>query len=78
MFVKIDSHETSSNLIRQILKKQNLSYVSCLKKFIDAIDTMQDAIFKLLVRDYLVSIKTMNFSRDYKHHNYVHDLSRYA
>lgn len=78
MLVEIGPHGTLSGPIRQILKEQNLPYVSCLKRSTDAVDTMQDAVSELFVRGYPVSIKAVNFPRGHKHHNYVHDLPTYA
>lgn len=78
ILVEIGPHGTLSGPIRQILKEQNLPYVSCLKRSTDAVETMQDAVCDLLVRGYPVSLEAVNFPHGQQHHKYIHDLPSYA
>ena len=63
MIVELGAHSTLSGPIRQILKGMDseIPYVSCLKRPIDAVETMQELVCELLGRDYPVSLDAVNF-----------------
>lgn len=75
MIVEIGAHSTLSGPIRQILKERKIPYVSCLKRFVDAVDTMQDTACDLLSRGYPVSLKAVNSHENGK---FVSALPSYA
>ncbi|KAM0795831.1 hypothetical protein BDR22DRAFT_893808 [Usnea florida] len=58
--VEIGAHSTLAAPIRQLLSGQKLSYVPCLKKLTDAVETMQDLVCELLARGYPVDLKAVN------------------
>jgi NADPH:quinone reductase-like Zn-dependent oxidoreductase/SAM-dependent methyltransferase len=62
MVVEIGAHSTLAGPIRQILKARNveLPYVSCLKRPVDAVETMQDVACALISRGYPVNLKAVN------------------
>jgi acyl transferase domain-containing protein/NADPH:quinone reductase-like Zn-dependent oxidoreductase len=62
MIVEIGAHSTLAGPIRQILKARNLElpYVSCLKRSVDAVETMQDVACAVIGRGYPVDIRAVN------------------
>ena len=60
LIVEIGAHSTLSGPIRQILKDRKILYVSCLKRVVNAVDTMQDAACDLLGSGYPVAVRAAN------------------
>jgi NADPH:quinone reductase-like Zn-dependent oxidoreductase/malonyl CoA-acyl carrier protein transacylase/NAD(P)-dependent dehydrogenase (short-subunit alcohol dehydrogenase family)/SAM-dependent methyltransferase len=60
LIVEIGAHSTLYGPIRQILKARKIPYVSCLKRFTNAVHTMQDAACDLISRGYPVSLREVN------------------
>jgi acyl transferase domain-containing protein/NADPH:quinone reductase-like Zn-dependent oxidoreductase len=81
MIVEIGAHSTLSGPIRQILKGKgvDLPYISCLKRPVDAVETMQELVCELLGRDYPVSLESVNFplSGEKQTSTFVPDLPTY-
>lgn len=75
LIVEIGAHSTLSGPIRQVLKDRKIPYVSCLKRSVDAVHTMQDVACELLARGYPVSLQPVNSHDEGK---FVHDLPSYA
>ena len=78
IFVEIGAHSTLAGPIKQTLKERDIIYGSCLKRSVDAVDTMQDLACELLVRGYPVSLKAVNSPLTQIRHRHVHDLPSYA
>ncbi|KAL9127721.1 MAG: hypothetical protein Q9217_003451 [Psora testacea] len=78
MFIEIGAHSTLEGPIKQILKGRDVVYVSCLKRSVDAIDSMQDVVCELLVRGYSPSLEAVNSPLSQAQHKHVHDLPSYA
>ena len=76
-FVEIGPHSTLAGPIRQTLQGRDIIYGSCLKRNIDAVDTVQDLACDLLVRGYPVSLEAVNSPLTQTQHKYVHDLPSY-
>ncbi|KAI1408612.1 polyketide synthase [Hypoxylon sp. FL1857] len=77
MIVEVGAHSTLSGPIRQILKGREISYVSCLQRSVDAVETMQSLACDLLTRGYPVSISGVNFPTG-GCHTFLHDLPTYS
>ncbi|KAJ9316634.1 hypothetical protein DTO271D3_3141 [Paecilomyces variotii] len=64
LLIEIGAHSTLSGPIREILKVREpsveLPYFSCLKRPIDAVETMQELVCELLHRGYPLSLKPVN------------------
>ncbi|KAK2057592.1 hypothetical protein LY76DRAFT_97387 [Colletotrichum caudatum] len=58
--VEIGPHSTLFGPIRQILNGRSLGYASCLKRGVDAVETMQDMVCNLLVSGYPVDLTAVN------------------
>ena len=78
IIVEVGAHGTLGAPIKQILDGRVVDYVSCLKRYVDAIDTMQDVVCELHVRGYPVALEAVNAPLTYAQHRYVHDLPSYA
>jgi len=76
--VEIGAHSTLSSPIRQILKARNISmpYISCLKRSVNAVETMQDAVCELLGRGYPIALEAVNSPLG-EQHSLVYDLPTY-
>jgi len=79
MIVEIGAHSTLSGPIRQILKARSteMPYVSCLKRPIDAVETMQELACELLARGYPVALESVNSPLGAETHTFVADLPTY-
>lgn len=69
LIVEIGAHSTLAGPIRQILgdRAGKVPYVSCLKRKINAVDTMQDLACQLLESGFSVHLEAVNFpTRDTK------------
>ncbi|KAH6660300.1 polyketide synthase [Truncatella angustata] len=73
--VEIGAHGTLSGPIRQILGDRRIPYVSCLKRYSHAVETMQDAACTLLALGYPVSLADVNC---HQHGKYVPGLPTYS
>ncbi|RFU78083.1 lovastatin diketide synthase [Trichoderma arundinaceum] len=60
IIVEIGPHSTLAGPIRQILQNRKMAYVSCLKRPVDAVATMQDLAGDLLRLGYPVSLGAIN------------------
>lgn len=79
--LEIGAHSTLSGPIRQILKDQKIPYGSCLKRSVDAVETMQEVACDLLSKGYPVALNAVNFPRDgpaVVSRRFVDDLPTYA
>ncbi|KAK4062465.1 uncharacterized protein Triagg1_9951 [Trichoderma aggressivum f. europaeum] len=78
IIVEIGPHSTLAGPIRQILQKRKLAYVSCLKRPVDAVETMQDLAGDLLRSGYPVSLSAINhYESAGTTPNFVPDLPTY-
>ncbi|KAK3315921.1 type I polyketide synthase [Apodospora peruviana] len=81
LIVEIGAHSTLAGPIRQVLKTHNsraeLPYASCLKRSVDAVQTMQEVVCELIVRSYPVSLESVNFPFKDEVHTFVTDLPSY-
>ncbi|KAK4034298.1 hypothetical protein C8A01DRAFT_49278 [Parachaetomium inaequale] len=89
MIIEVGAHSTLAGPIRQILEARGtqLPYVSCLKRQVDAVETMQDAACQLLMHGYPVDLQAVNSPRSghgndpdhhhHHHHQFVPDLPSY-
>jgi NADPH:quinone reductase-like Zn-dependent oxidoreductase/malonyl CoA-acyl carrier protein transacylase/ubiquinone/menaquinone biosynthesis C-methylase UbiE len=75
LIIEIGAHGTLSGPIRQILRERKIPYVSCLKRSVDAVHTMQDTACELLARGYPVSLGSVNAHENGK---FVPALPSYA
>jgi len=77
VLLEIGAHNTLSGPVRETLCSTSLPYLSCLKRYANAVSTMQDVACDLLVRGYPVSLIEVN---SVSSHNprYVHDLPSYV
>ncbi|KAI0481329.1 polyketide synthase [Xylariaceae sp. FL0804] len=75
VIVEIGAHGTLSGPIRQILGDRKMPYVSCLKRYSNAVETMQDAACGLLSQGCAVSLAAVN---GHAHGSYVAGLPTYA
>ncbi|KAI0877521.1 hypothetical protein GGS24DRAFT_497862 [Hypoxylon argillaceum] len=68
VIVEVGAHSTLSGPIRQILngKNKKLAYTSCLKRPIDAVETMQELVSQLVCCGYPVNLMAVNspFGKD--------------
>ncbi|KAI0015263.1 polyketide synthase [Xylariomycetidae sp. FL0641] len=60
MIVEIGAHGTLSGPIRKILGDRHIPYVSCLQRYSDAVQTMQEAAAAVLSRGCPVSLASVN------------------
>ncbi|TVY84967.1 Highly reducing polyketide synthase azaB [Lachnellula suecica] len=77
MIVEVGAHSTLAGPIRQILKGLKISYASCLQKNTDAVETMLNLVCELVIRNYPVSLLSVNSPSDGKL-TFLHDLPAYA
>ncbi|KAH9872372.1 polyketide synthase [Plenodomus lingam] len=77
ILIEVGAHSTLSGAVRETLGNAQLPYLSCLRRNIDAVSTMQDVACDLLVRGYPVSLAGVNFLEG-QELNFVHDLPTYA
>lgn len=79
VILEIGAHSTLAGPIRQILKARNveLPYASCLKRPLDAVETMQDLACQLLGSGHLVALESVNFPHGSQHASFVTDLPTY-
>lgn len=63
ILVEIGAHDTLSGAARQTLRDSKISYVSCLKRRMDAVDTMQDLVCELVMRGSPVSTSEVNIPK---------------
>lgn len=81
--VEIGPHSTLSGPIREILRETageelDMEYMTCLKRPVDAIQTVQDLACDLLTLGYPVSLRDVNrFSAKDQKLNFVRDLPSY-
>lgn len=63
MIIEIGAHSTLSGPIRQIQKAKSteIPYVTCLKRSVDAVETMQELACEIMGRGYPVSLESINF-----------------
>lgn len=80
VILEIGAHGTLAGPIRQILKARNveLPYASCLKRPLDAVETMQDSACQLLGSGYPVALESVNFPHGSQHASFVTDLPTYS
>ncbi|KXX76480.1 Lovastatin diketide synthase LovF [Madurella mycetomatis] len=74
--VEIGPHSTLSAPIRQILGGRKMAYVSCLKRSVDAVSTMQDLGSELFRLGYPVALDIINHCFP-SNSTFVHDLPSY-
>ncbi|KAF3055679.1 Lovastatin diketide synthase LovF [Daldinia childiae] len=60
MVVEVGAHSTLAGPIRQILNGRKIAYAACLKRNIDAVETMQSLVCELLARGYPVDLSAVN------------------
>jgi NADPH:quinone reductase-like Zn-dependent oxidoreductase/ubiquinone/menaquinone biosynthesis C-methylase UbiE len=78
ILVEIGAHSTLSGPIRHTLQQRMIPYVSCLKRGVNAVDTMQDTARELVVRGYAVSLAAVNSSNSGQETGqFLHDLPSY-
>lgn len=79
LIVEIGAHSTLAGPIRQIFKARNVEmpYVSCLKRPVDAVETMQDLACELLSRGCPVNLKSVNSPLERQQYTFVIDLPTY-
>lgn len=79
LIIEIGAHSTLSGPIRQILKARSVEmpYLSCLKRPVDAVETMQELVCELLRRGYPVALESVNSPLGEEKHTFVHDLPTY-
>ena len=81
--VEIGPHGALAGPMRQILQGRKMAYVSCLKRPVDAVETMQDLAGDLLRLGYPVSLDAVNHYANASNEsgrvtmNLVHDLPTY-
>lgn len=80
VILEIGAHSTLAGPVRQILKARNveLPYASCLKRPVDAVETMQDLACQLLGSGYPVALESVNFPHGSQHASFVTDLPTYS
>ena len=78
LIVEVGAHSTLAGPIKQIAKGRDVDYVSCLKRSINAVDSMQDVACELLIRGYPLSLEAVNSPFAHPQQSYVHDLPSYA
>lgn len=76
--VEIGPHSTLSGPIRQILKGRKMAYVSCLKRQVDAVDTMQDLACDIFRLGYPLSLSAVNAMSSTQCPKFVPNLPTYA
>ncbi|KAI1106150.1 hypothetical protein F4804DRAFT_59666 [Jackrogersella minutella] len=76
--VEVGPHSTLSGPIRQILKGRKMPYTTCLKRRVDAVDTMQELACELLRLGYPVSLSAVNAVSKAQGAQFVPDLPTYA
>lgn len=59
--LEIGPHDTLAGPIRQILKGRKMAYTTCLKRGVDAVETMQNAASELVRLGYPVALRAVNF-----------------
>ncbi|KNG44599.1 polyketide synthase [Stemphylium lycopersici] len=79
VFLEIGAHDTLSGPVRQTLRETRVPYLTCLKRPLNAVDTMQDVVCALVVRGYPVHLESVNKSplNASRQSMYVHDLPEY-
>lgn len=79
LIVEIGAHSTLAGPIRQVLKERDtkLPYVSCLKRSVNAVETMQDLACDLLCHGYPVSLSSVNSPIGGTQQKFVADLPTY-
>ncbi|KAF7554507.1 hypothetical protein G7Z17_g2865 [Cylindrodendrum hubeiense] len=77
IIVEIGAHSTLSGPIRSIAKDRKMPYVSCLKRSVNAVETMQDLGCELLRRGYPVALDSVNLQSAQEMPVFVHDLPSY-
>lgn len=76
--VEVGPHSTLSGPIRQILKGRKQAYTSCLKRQVDAVDTMQDLACELVRLGYPISLSRVNTMAGVQNPQFVPNLPTYA
>jgi len=77
VLLEIGAHSTLSSAIRETLGKENLPYISCLRRNINAVNTMQDVSCELVARGYPVSLAAVNILQG-QTPSFIHDLPTYT
>ncbi|CAN9258147.1 unnamed protein product [Alternaria alternata] len=79
VFLEIGAHDTLSGPVRQTLRETRIPYLSCLKRPLNAVDTMQDVACALVARGYPVHLVAVNTRRSTPSHQpkYVPNLPEY-
>ncbi|KAM5483533.1 Type I Iterative PKS [Microsporum canis] len=79
VILEIGPHSTLAGPIRQILqgKDAKMPYISCLKRPINAVETMQDLACELMSQGYPVDLKAVNFPTGDAHHTFLTNLPAY-
>ena len=79
VFLEIGAHDTLSGPVRQTLRETRIPYLSCLKRPLNAVDTMQDVACALVARGYPVHLVAVNKRRSTLSHQpkYVSNLPEY-
>ncbi|KAI1563604.1 Polyketide synthase modules protein, partial [Pyrenophora tritici-repentis] len=77
--LEIGAHDTLSGPVRQTLRDTRMPYISCLKRPLNAVDTMQDVACVLVARGYPVDLTAVNnpSSKSSCQFTYIHDLPEY-
>lgn len=79
LIIEIGAHSTLAGPIRQVLQARStkLPYVSCLKRSVNAIETMQDLACDLLCHGYPVNLSAVNSPVGGSKQEFVTDLPTY-
>jgi acyl transferase domain-containing protein len=79
VFLEIGAHDTLLGPVRQTLRETRVPYLSCLKRPLNAVDTMQDVACALIARGYPVHLAAVNKSSSNVSRlpTFIHDLPEY-
>ncbi|THC93329.1 hypothetical protein EYZ11_007185 [Aspergillus tanneri] len=79
LILEIGPHSTLAGPIRQIQKEKDVKmpYVSCLRRPMNAVETMQDLACELLSQGYPVDLKSVNSPTEDAHHTFLANLPSY-
>jgi acyl transferase domain-containing protein/NADPH:quinone reductase-like Zn-dependent oxidoreductase len=79
LIVEIGPHSTLAGPIRQIFKERDVKmpYVSCLRRPINAVETMQDLACEVLSHGYPVELESVNSPVGDTHHAFLTNLPSY-
>ncbi|KAK9774990.1 hypothetical protein SCAR479_08264 [Seiridium cardinale] len=77
LIVEIGAHGTLAGPIRQILNGREIPYVSCLRRAVDAVETMQALGCQLLDQGYPVHLAAVNSPLGSESHSFMYGLPTY-